>query len=83
MCTVSVTEVECVADVPVPVTVSVYVPSAALPALTFRAELLPAVTDVGFSEQVAPLGQPETLRFTVCAFPDVTAVEIVLVPEAF
>jgi len=80
--TVSVTEVVCVAEVPVPVTVSVYVPAAAVPVFTVSVELPPAVTDVGLSDAVAPLGTPVTERLTVCALPEVTAVEIVLVPEA-
>src|SRR5437879_3697675 len=80
--TVSVTEVVCVAEVPVPVTVSVYVPTAAVPVFTVSVELPPAVTDVGLSDAVAPLGTPVTERLTVCALPEVTAVEIVLVPEA-
>src|SRR5439155_5490988 len=37
--TVSVTEVVCVAEVPVPVTVSVYVPAAAVPVFTVSVEL--------------------------------------------
>src|SRR3989440_479167 len=80
--TVRVTEVVCVAEVPVPVTVSVYVPAAAVPVFTVSVELPPAVTDVGLSAAVAPLGTPVTERLTVCALPEVTAVEIVLVPEA-
>src|SRR5437879_7454106 len=80
--TVRVTEVVCVAEVPVPVTVSVYVPAAAVPVFTVSVELPPAVTDVGLSAAVAPLGTPVTERLNVCALHDVTAVEIVLVPEA-
>src|SRR5207237_7179517 len=80
--TVRPTVVECVALVPVPVTVSVYVPAAAVPALTVSVEELPAVTDVGFSEAVAPEGTPDTERITVCADPLVTAVEIPEVPLA-
>src|SRR5258708_6642241 len=80
--TVRVTEVVCVAEGPVPVTISVYVPAAAVPVFTLSVELPPAVTDVGLSDAVAPLGTPVTERLTVCPLPDVTAVEIVLVPEA-
>jgi hypothetical protein len=80
--TVSVTEVVCVAEAAVPVTVSVYVPTAAVPAFTVSVEAPPAMTDVRLSDAVAPLGAPETERLTVCALPEVTAVEIVLVPEA-
>src|SRR5437879_4066948 len=80
--TVRLTEAVCVAEVPVPVTVSVYVPAAAVPVFTVSVELPPAVTDVGLSDAVAPLGTPVTERLTVCALPEVTAVEIVLVPEA-
>src|SRR5260221_7765192 len=74
-------------EAPVPVIVSQYmasaaVPAAAVPALIVSVELAPAVTDVGLNEAEAPLGKPETVRLTVCALPDVTAVEIVLVSEA-
>ncbi len=44
---------------------------------------LPAVTEVGLNDAVAPLGRPEALRFTVWALPEVTAVLMVLVPDAF
>jgi hypothetical protein len=44
--------------------------------------LPPAVTDGGLSDALAPLGAPETEKLTVSALPEVTAVEIVLVPEA-
>jgi hypothetical protein len=47
--------------------------------LTVNVELLPAVTEGGLSDAVAPLGTPETLSATVPAVPAVTAVEIVLV----
>jgi hypothetical protein len=59
----------------------VYVFAAAVPAFTVSVELPPAFTEAGLNEADAPLGTPETLRLTVCAFPDVTAVEIVLVPD--
>ncbi len=42
----------------------------------------PAVTEVGLNDAVAPVGRPEALRLTVCALPEVTAVLIVLVPDA-
>jgi hypothetical protein len=80
--TVKETPVECVADGAVPVTVSVYVPAAAVPALTVSAEDPPAVTLPGFNEAVAPLGTPLTLSETASAEPLVTAVEIVDVPLA-
>src|SRR5436190_2120614 len=60
--TVSCTVVGWVTDPSVPVTVRVQVPAAALPALTFSVALLPAVTDPGLSEALAPLGTPETAR---------------------
>ena len=75
------TLVECTADPSVPVTVSVYVPAAADEVVEMLSvELLPAVTDVGLSEAVTPLGAPETASDTVPALPEVTAVEIVLLP---
>jgi hypothetical protein len=80
--TVRPTVTEWVALVPVPVTVSVYVPGAAVPALTVSVDAPPAVIDVGSTVAVAPVGTPDTVRFTVCADPFVTAVEIVEVPFA-
>ena len=44
-------------------------------------ELPPALTDVGVNEAEAPVGRPETLRYTDSALPETTAVEIVAVPE--
>ena len=44
-------------------------------------ELLPAVTEDGLNEAVAPAGNPLADKLTVSALPLVTAVEIVLVPE--
>jgi hypothetical protein len=70
----------CVALVPVPVTVTVYVPAAAVPALTVSVELPPAVTDVGLNDADDPAGWPLALSVTVCAAPLVIAVEIVEVP---
>lgn len=63
--TVRVTVVEWVAEVPVPVTVSGYVPGAAVPAFTVSVELPPEVMEVGLSPAVAPVGTPETERLTV------------------
>ncbi len=40
----------------------------------------PALTEAGLNVAVTPLGAPETVRLTVAALPEVTAVEIVLVP---
>src|SRR5207253_6538511 len=77
---VTLTVVLCVAEVAAPVTVSVYVPAAAVPALTVSVLEPPAVTEVGLSEALAPPGTPDTLRFTVSALPEVTAVLMVLVP---
>src|SRR5205807_1602161 len=54
---------------------------AALPALTFSVALLPAVTDVGVTEALAPLGVPDTLRLIVPPLPT-TVVEILLEPLA-
>ena|SRR5882762_8577391 len=79
--TVRVTPVECVALVPVPVTVTVYVPGGVVPAVAIvMVELLPAATAVGLNDAVAPAGRPVALKLTFCAEPLVTAVEIVDVP---
>jgi hypothetical protein len=45
-------------------------------------ELPPAVTLVGLNAPLAPDGSPDTARLTVCAEPEVTAVEMVDVPFA-
>jgi hypothetical protein len=66
----------------VPVTVSEYVPAAAVPLLMVRVELPPAVTEVGLNDPLAPDGRPETLRLTDWALPLVTAVAMVEVPAA-
>src|SRR5207302_8553561 len=63
----------------VPVAVSVEVPAAALPALTFSVALPPALQDVGVTEALAPLGVPDTLRLIVPPLPT-TVVEMVLEP---
>jgi hypothetical protein len=80
--TVSVTLVERtfepLAAVLVPVTVSVYVPSAAEPVFTVRVELVAVL--VGDKDAVAPVGTPEMARLTVSAKPPVAATVIVLVP---
>jgi len=59
----------------------VYVLAVAVPALIVSVELPPAVIEVGLNDAVAPLGTPEMLKLTVCEFPEVTAVEIVVVPD--
>jgi hypothetical protein len=75
--------VVCVAEEPVPVIVTVYVP----PGVELEVEIVsvdddPAVTEDGESEAVAPLGRPLAVSETACAEPDVTAVETVaLVPD--
>src|SRR6266849_6458189 len=81
--TVRLTVAECEAEPSVPVTVSVYVPAAAVPALTDSVELPPAVTEVGLSEAVAPEGVPLTASETVTALPLVTAVLMVELPLVF
>jgi len=63
--TVNETVVKWVALVPVPVTVTVYVPGVELPAPSVSVELAPAVTDVGSREAVAPAGTPVVLSDTV------------------
>jgi len=80
---VTMTVALCVVVPAVPLMVKVYVPLNADPALNVRVELLPAVTDVGVKLAVAPDGTPEAFSAMVCGDPDVTAVEITLVPEPF
>src|SRR5947208_2063806 len=60
--------------------VSADVPAAALPELMVKVELPPEVTEAGLNDALAPVGRPETLRFTVCALPEVTAVLMVVLP---
>jgi hypothetical protein len=81
--TVRENDAVCVADDPVPVIVTVYVPAA----VELEVEIVsvdddPAVTEDGENEAEAPLGSPLALSETDCAEPDVTAVETVaLVPD--
>ena len=56
-------------------------PAAAVLASTFSVALLPAVTDVGVTEALAPLGVPDTLRLIVPPLPTIV-VEMVLEPLA-
>lgn len=80
--TVNDTEVVCVAEAPVPVTVIEYVPAGVLaPAVSVSVELLPLVTDAGLNDAVAPAGKPLAERVIVCALPVVNVVEMVLVPD--
>src|SRR5207253_1308371 len=65
--TVSCTVVVCVTDSSLSLHVALPISAAALPAFTFSVALLPAVTDPGLSEALAPLGTPETARLTVPA----------------
>jgi hypothetical protein len=81
--TVRDTVVECVAEGAVPLTVSVYVPAAAVPALTVRVDEPPAVTLVGFNDALAPAGTPLTASETLSAVPLVTVVDTVEVPLVF
>ncbi|MFB7445825.1 hypothetical protein ACFC01_47515 [Streptomyces mirabilis] len=65
-----------------PVTVMLYVPAGVdEDVATVSVEEPPAVTEVGLKVVVAPLGSPEADRFTVCAAPEVTAVETVVVAD--
>jgi hypothetical protein len=67
-----------VADVPVPVTVSAYVPLGVIDdVLTVNVDDAPDVTELGLNAAVAPAGRPDAESVTDCAAPEVTAVEIV------
>src|SRR5205807_413433 len=79
--TVSCTVVVWVTDPSVPVIVSVYVPAAPSFPTRRSSDLLPAVTDVGVTEALAPLGVPDTPRLIVPPLPT-TVVEMVLEPLA-
>src|SRR6266513_1702872 len=80
---VNVTVVPCVALVPVPVTVTGYVPGAAVPAPSVSVEPAPAATDAGLKDAVAPEGKPLALSAMACAEPLVTAVAMVEVALPF
>ena len=71
------------ADEPVPVIVMLYVPAGV--ELEVEIDIVedePAVTEDGENDAEAPLGRPLAVNETVCAEPDVTAVETVaLVPD--
>jgi hypothetical protein len=80
--TVSDTDVVCVADAPVPVTVIGYVPAGVeADVCNVNVDEPPEFTEVGLNDAVAPLGRPEADSDTDCAEPDVTAVEMVDVAE--
>jgi len=79
--TVSVMLVEWVAEVPVPVTVTVYVPTGVVGDVAMvRVELLPDWIVWGLKLAVAPDGRPLAESETVCDWPLVTVVEMVEVP---
>src|SRR5205085_126645 len=80
--TAAVCVVEWVAEAPVPVTVMVYVPGAAVPAPTVSVELPPDWIGLVPKVQPAPVGHPLAERVIDCGLPEVTVVEIVLSPEA-
>ena len=54
---------------------------AALPVPTLSVDDDPAIMEPGLSEALAPGGRPLTERLTLCVEPEVTVVEMVLVPE--
>ena len=54
---------------------------AALPLPTVRVVDDPAMIEPGLSEAVAPVGTPPIERLRLCDEPEVTVVEMALVPE--
>ena len=77
--TVRVIVVEWVAEVPVPVMVTVALPVGVVEAVAMvRVELPPAVTPAGLKLADAPAGRPLALSETDCAAPPVTAVDTVV-----
>ena len=75
MVTLTVTDVLWTAVPSVPVTVTVYAPVATVaPTVTVSVEEPPAVTEVGLSAAVGPVGETLAVRLTVPAEPLVTAV---------
>ena len=79
--TVSATVVLCEPLVAVPVTVTVYVPAAALVlAVNVSVELLPELMGFGLNEAVTPEGTPEALRLTLSVEPEVIVVDTVTFP---
>ena len=74
--------VEWVADVPVPVIVTVYVPGGVdVDVVMVIVDEPPAVTDDGLNDAPAPDGRPLADSDTVWAEPDVTAVDTVAVVD--
>jgi hypothetical protein len=72
----------CVADVPVPVIVIGYVPAWVVDAvLRVSVDEPPDVTEVGLKEADTPAGRPDAESATVCAEPEVTVVETVVVVD--
>jgi hypothetical protein len=71
-----------VTDVPVPVIVIVEVPVGVIGiVMIVSVEEVPAVIDAGVNVALTPGGSPDALSDTVCAEPDVTAVETVVTIE--
>jgi hypothetical protein len=80
--TVSEPAAVCEPLVAVPFTVKVLAPVVALAlAVRVNVALPPAVTEAGLNEPVTPEGRPLTLKETLCAEPEVTAVFTVTVVE--
>ena len=80
--TVKVNEVVCVAPLPVPVTVMVYVPAGVVD----RVEIISVVEQVGLQlvgekEGVAPAGKPEAVKETEAVVPDTRVDVMKLVTE--
>jgi hypothetical protein len=79
--TVTVTEVLCVAEPSVPMTVNVYIPGAvAKPGATVNVEVPPAFTTVALSVAVSPIGDDATVRLIASLVPVTRAVAMLLVP---
>ena len=71
---IRVAVVECVFSAPVPVTVIVYVPGAAVPAFMFSVDEPPVITLLDVNEPDAPVGSPLSDKEIVSGLPEMTAV---------
>ena len=73
--TVNEIGVVCVADTPVPVTVTAEIPAGVTADVEIvNVELCPELTDAGLNDADAPAGNPDALNATACATPLVTVV---------
>ncbi len=79
---IRVAVVECAFAAPVPVTVIVYVPGAAVPVFMFSVEEVPVIITSFVNEPDAPAGSGPRVKLICSGLPEITAVLTVYEVEA-